>query len=129
MVGYDDDERIERVRLIALEATDLVAKIALLERRQADREAWLAANKRDEQYTYKLAIYTRDRTRLVNASADWRRLARQARVQAVRMSGEARRQLVAFGLDYTHTVGDSDNDLREQWRPLFESVNLQPCPF
>lgn len=59
----------------------------------------------------------------------WAILARSARVHALRMSDNAKAKLSGFGLDYTGPLGDSDEDLRYQWRYYFETVNDEPCPF
>ena len=107
---------------------DLVRQMVVLEHRQAQRLAWLDANAGAPDHDAKRAIYDGQQARLEAITDDWQRVARAARLHAIRIGDDARRQLVAFGLDYAHTVGDRPDDLREQWSSLL-TLNHEPCPF
>lgn len=121
--------RVETIRELSYQAIDVVQRLVLVARRQQERKAWLDGNQGHVDYSVRMAVYTKDAQRFRALHDEWIRLARACRVQALRMNERARAKLVALGLDYRQTTGDSVDDLRTQWAAIFQGVNTNPCPF
>lgn len=95
---------------------------------QRRRLSWLNAQS-DDECLDQWRVYRRSAAILEALEDDWRRVARAARINALRLDDDGRRQLLAFGLDYGQTTGDNDEALRQQWSNIVATIPEEPCPF
>ena len=126
---HADAVRVDEIQKLAYQAVDVVQRLVLASALHRERRQWLDANAASVDYSLRMAKFTRDQMRLQSLHNEWVRLARACRVQAIRLSPSARAKLVAIGLDYSATTGDSLDDLRIQWSAIFAGVNREKCPF
>lgn len=125
---WADAGRIAECERLVNVGIDLWHNAAVLRSLQRRRRAWLDAQG-DNECLDQWRIYRRSAAILEALEADWQRVARAARINALRLDDDGRQQLLAFGLDYGQTTADNDDALRQQWRNIVATIPEEPCPF
>lgn len=131
IVMKDDKARVAEVERLVHATIPPLQWAAGIRALQQQRREWLADidNQTDPTYDSRQERVAATDRMLDEVETLYRRNARAARVQAIRMSPGVRETLFdRFGLDYRETTGDADADLDRQWAKVVEIAGIE-IPF
>lgn len=127
----DHRERMAEIERLVWATTPMLQVVAYNTPKLEAMQEWLADvdNRGHTLYDQRQQRATELASNIYATREATRRNARAVRVHALRLPPNLRASLLPrFGLDYSRSTGDSDDELDEQWSAIVEMLGDE-CPF